>query len=738
MPDEANVPDWCEIGESRIAVDGRKVKKVMVNHAKEIPDIRGEDHYEAATSYSRRYWIDRIKEVPDVDYNAMCIDIESASDGEKLTRYSIKQAQIPILVIGVRMGDTVVQFCWNADTNLSIKTKRREVKCYRTEETMLTSFFNWIAKVRPDIIYGFNNLGYDIPYILYRANVLGIKPHKISPIGYAGVGKNGDCRIKGVALFDLMKGYLRLARRQYTRNTLNDVLERELGIAKYKGLDVRYLKKAWESDPYEVLEYNFIDVDHTFLLEQEMGIMATHVAFHQVFRCNLEDTLHSGGMVEDHMCSEMPQFIYPSSKNNIKYGTIKGAEPRAPKVGLHKNIVMVDLTSAYPFSMISCNMSPETIIRHPEDCSDEYLATCINVNGVYFKSHDEQLGAYVSYLMKMFAEKDKWSKVRSQCKYKSREWKLANWRREAYKVGINTVYGNTGYDKCKMYNVDIANSVTFVIRGVIYTCEHEVNKLGHDKIFGHTDSVGFVAQTSDLKELIAIGEAAKKHLNELFPMHLRRYNVPYERAQMYVDFEKIAWNGIFSGKTRYAVNLRWIDGKEIPEDDPYIEIKGFEAIRSDSSKLARRLQESLIKDILNGKTKREIDAKYSVEISKVRDKQYPLEEIGVPAEFKKEFSLYPKSYYRVTAAEWSNKYLNTSFGIGDKPFFIPISTNGEHENATTAAVDEDTVIPEWLTVDYKKMAKQTVAKLGFLYSAMGWDPISLSGQKSLFDFTSEE
>jgi len=708
------------------ATDGEIVKKVICKRAWDIPELRGKLHYEAKTQFADRYWIDRIKEVKPVKPIVANIDIEAASYGERLSSYIIETAPNPILVIGCEIDGTVYQLYWHRSIKQTeeIRIKNRVMIGYSTEQQMLQQFATLIHMHQVDVMAGFNSLYYDIPYLLKRYEVLGISANRMSPMGFAGITKSGKCVIKGVAKFDYLLGYKRLSRREYTRNRLADVLERELGITKYEGVDASQMAKAWEHNHLEVIQYNYEDVTKMVQLDKHMGILDAHITFHEVFRCNLEDTLHSGKMVMMHICSEIPELIYPSY--DIIKSEVKGAEPRPPKVGLHEYVLFEDLTSAYPMSMISANMSPETLVTGDPD------GDVINVGGTRFLLHQDAKGKYPMYIEKMFAKKEEWGKKRGEFKYKSVEWKKANWIREAYKVGINTVYGDCADPHSKLYNPAIANAVTYIVRGVAEFAAHEINKLGHERVFGHTDSVGFKTKFTNVNDLVRVGNEVELHLNSTFPQHLRQYNIPYEEAKMSIVFEKIARRGIFSGKTRYAISVVWIEGKVLEE--PYVEVKGFDAIRSDSSPLARRLQENMLKQILDGENRKQLEPYYVKELSKIENGEYPVTEVGVPATIKMNLVEYDPSNYRRKAIEWSNEHLKTTFGLGSKPFFIKAKVPSMYGDVSYIAVDDDTKLPAWVRIDWKEMKNITKRKLSYVYQCMGWDINALDGQKTLADY----
>lgn len=734
---EENLQDALDIEYNNyIGVDGVPLRKIICKESQDVSKLRGDIHYEASTPYTSRYWIDKVKEWEEEKPRICAIDIEAASVGNALTEVMIKEAPDAIIIIGIKLNDgKVIQFCWNKKFNIEVlKTKKRETRYYKTEKQMAYAFIKYLVMFMPEIIVGFNILGYDIPYILNRFKRIGVNASPISPLKSVGVNTHGQPYIKGVALFDLFLGYINIKRKKFIGNKLDDVLERELGIKKYSGVDASQLKQAWESNPEEVLEYNYHDVYKMMLLDKKLEILDTHIGFHNVYGCNLSDTLYPGKMLEHYMSRRL-DFIYPSTKKTK--GLLKGAEPKPPVKGIHENVLFVDLTSAYPFGMISANMSIETKVDVTNLIEDE-REKLIDINGTYFLQPETKKGEYVKIIEELFEQKSHWGGIRDSHPYKSLEWKNANAKRNAFKVGINTIYGLTGDVHSKFYDVEIANAVTAIARGVIKFTTAAIGNEGHKYIMGHTDSVGFqlVPKTSNIKRMVDAGNAICESLNKKFPMHLRQYNVQYEHARMNIDFERIAKIGIFSGKTRYAIKILWADGETIKpkKDNSDIEMKGWDAIRSDSSIISKELQKKMIEDVLNKKDRKDLEPFYIEELKKIKSGSYPLTKIGVPAEFKKKLSEYPSSYYRSVGAKWSNEKLDTSFGVGTKPFFIKASAPEMFGCPNYVAVDSNTKIPDWLVVDYNDAMEKTKKKLGYVYDCLGYDVNSLTGQRTLEDF----
>ena len=731
------------VGGRYVGIDDRPLRKITCKSADNVSKLRGTDHYDANIPYVQRYWIDKVAEVP-VENPVVCyIDIEVASDGKPINNAYIKKAPDPIIIFGLwdNVRKKLFQFCWRKDfIPRIIDTVKRSIQLFNTEKTMARAVVDYLAKLRPDILTGYNIDNYDAIYTITRFTKLQVGIQRLSKLKVVKINSHNEAIIKGMAIFDLYKGYIHLQHRRFDDNSLNAVLKRELKVSKFEGVNGAYMAKEWEEEWTKVIEYNYWDVQYMVDLDHHLDILNTHIEFHSVFGSNLYETYYASRTLEPYMMKRLEGCIFPSTKN-IKKQLI-GAAPKPPVKGLHDWIVFIDFTSAYPTAMMAGNMSFDTKLLEPVD-------GCINVDGTCFTQHDQKKGKYVEIIEELMERKKYWGDVASQYEYKSPEWKKAFNIRYAYKAGgLNAIYGLVGDSNSRFYDVDIANAVTFMIRGAADYTIHEVKReFGYKYIFGHTDSMGFQPGSRNLDELIDIGYEVINHMNGKYPLFMEQFGIKKEYAKLFVDFEKIARRGIFSGKTRYAIKLGWADGKKIKSvtDGSDIEIKGFDTIRSDASRLSRKLQKQLIIDILNKKPRKEIEPILMKELNKISNGEYHPLEIGVPSGMSKQLKDYQPGYPARVASEWSNNVLGTNFGKDTKPFRINIKVppgllNTKAPNGGTIydskymGIDAVTEIPDWVRIQWKEHMEQTKRKLSFVYECLAWDVNSLTGQKKLGDF----
>lgn len=223
----------------------------------------------------------------------------------------------------------------------------------------------------------------------------------------------------------------------------------------------------------------------------------------------------------------------------------------------------------------------------------------------------------------------------------------------------------------------------------------------------NTDSIFFEPFSKDLDNCLKEANEVKKLIEENLEKFLTQFGKneqPFkiEPAQIYSSFF------ILEKKKRYAGYVEW-DSKR-GKDIPYrYNIKGLEAKRSDLSFFGKKLQTQIIQKILQNEKKEEILKFLEEELNKFDT--LPLEQIGIPSAIGQPLREYKANSIQKTSAEYSNKYLGTSFDVGSKPKRIYIKEVPKGYPPTySLCVDANTKLPEGFEIDYPKMMEVTVKK----------------------------
>ena len=180
---------------------------------------------------------------------SLCFDIETHSpDG----RFPFGE-NYPVVAIGIvtSTGEREV-FLWDGESDRDV----------------LKNFAVFIQEYDPDIIYGYNLIGYDIPQILFRANFHGMRNYKKllnrdgSNYGWAQPKESKDlrCKVGGRIIFDV----LRYTRRDYALSGMPRGLK---AVSRHFGLEPIELdfgdKVLLDYSLSEIHDYVLSDVDST-------------------------------------------------------------------------------------------------------------------------------------------------------------------------------------------------------------------------------------------------------------------------------------------------------------------------------------------------------------------------------------------------------------------------------------------------------------------------------------------
>jgi len=247
---------------------------------------------------------------------------------------------------------------------------------------------------------------------------------------------------------------------------------------------------------------------------------------------------------------------------------------------------------------------------------------------------------------------------------------------------------------------------------------------GFTVAYGDTDSIFVELNAHDLEEAKKKAEGLVNKINSLIPEKLKEFG--YEGEQLISIKLECVYSKIFF----MTVKKRYCGMKE----DGKLDTKGLEIKRSDSSVFSKRLQENVIRSILNEQTSEEIKTMVEKELNCFNLEPY--EAVGVPSALTKKFEEYKTNSIQKKAAYFSNTYLKTRFEFGSKPLRIYVTMVSQPEevmeNVDVVAFDENTIIPAWLKMDSKKMLKKTVKpKIEELLKTLGIEWTSLNLKEEL-------
>jgi DNA polymerase I len=429
----------------------------------------------------------------------------------------------------------------------------------------IRGFSELLKRADPDVIVGFGSGGFDWPYLMERAKLVGI------PLE---VGRGGEAPHRSVYGHISITGRANLDLSNFL-DDLPEIKQRGLAsLAEFLGavgkgemvdLDEVELAREWgEAGGAERLRGHFskrVDailrcyeglIDFAIALSNITGLPLDQVAAAAVgFR--VDSLMMRGARALGELIprrEERPHVAY------------KGGMVLQPKPGLHEGVVVLDFKSMYPNLMLLHNISPDTYCPPGEDCGD-----CFEVPEVGHRFMRDRRGLFGVVISKLMEERERIKgELRALPKGDPSHRALAE-RERAVKVLLNACYGYSGWTGARWYSKEVAESAAALGRATIMRALEMARGLGLEPIYGDTDSIF-------LKEDPKIPEYIREVVRET------GVEIKIDKAYKRVLF--------MEAKKRYAGLLEGGD----------LDIVGLEAVRGDWSGVAKAMQEGMLRAIL--------------------------------------------------------------------------------------------------------------------------------------------
>ena len=488
-----------------------------------------------------------------------------------------------------------------------------EVLEHSVEKDLLKAWRDFLVRVDPDVIIGYNIANFDLPYLLKRAETLrcdgfplwsrlkGIrsaaKEDRFSS-KQMGNRESHSTNINGRLQLDL----LQLVQRdhQLRSYTLNSVCAHFLGEQKedvhhtmitelFNGtpesrrrLAVYCLKDAYL--PQRLLEKLMCLVNYTemarvtgvpfnFLLAKGQQIKFMSQMFRKAFQKKL-------------VIPNLPN----KSTSEDQYEGATVIEPIRDYYSVP--IATLDFASLYPSIIQAHNLCYTTLLTKAKVDKfglvkgEDYIVT---PNGDLFCTSKVRKGLLTEILEELLGAR---KRAKKDLAVETDPLKKAvlNGRQLALKISANSVYGITGATVGKLPCLEIASSTTAYGRQMIEKTKAEVeakytvaNGYDHDArvIYGDTDSVMVKFGTQELSKAMELGQDAAKAVSSKFIHPIK------------LEFEKVYFPYLLINKKRYA-GLYWTS----PEKYDKMDTKGIETVRRDNCRLVQTVIETVLRKIL--------------------------------------------------------------------------------------------------------------------------------------------
>ena len=578
-----------------------------------------------------------------------------------------------MLCITMKNFNTKETITWG--TREFVAPKDVEYRVFWTEQEMLQDFHSWWNQNTPDIITGWNNNLYDIPYICRRIErVLGEKWKKsLSPWNRVidreikMMGRtNIAYEITGVAILDYLDLYKKFTYTNQESYRLDHIAMVELGDKKLDHSEFENFKDFYTSDWQRFVEYNIHDVNLVDMLEDKMKLIELAVTMAYDAKVNLEDVYSQVRMWDTLIYNDLKgrNIVVPPRLTTKKDDKYAGAYVKEPIPGSYDWVVSFDLNSLYPHLIMQYNISPETLLdkRHSTVTVDKILEGEVEIDGEYAvcangaQYRKDKHGFLPQMMKKMYDSRVIFKKrmIKAKQQYEKtptvelmKEIARCNNIQMAKKISLNSAYGAIGNEHFRYYRLANAEAITLSGQVSIRWIENKMN-LYLNKLLS-TDSVDYVIASDTDSIYLNLGPLVNKFLShksgdkaavvglldkiceeKLEPFIERSYQelasyVSAYEQKMSMKRENIADRGIWTAKKRYILNV-W-DSEGVRYKEPKMKIMGLETARSSTPAYFRDKLYAAFKIII-GNTNDELITFINVVRTETRERPY--EEVAFP------------------------------------------------------------------------------------------------------------
>ena len=353
----------------------------------------------------------------------------------------------------------MISFSSNQGFQKVFSTKKSSsdfVETVPTEKELLKKFIETIKSLNPDIITGYNSDKFDFPYIKERANQLGISL-KLgvdgSKLKFITVPKKAAL-IKGRIHIDLY----RIVRKHLQLNihTLQSVYQKLFDDDKID-IPMDQIYTCWNDGGEKrekLFRYSLEDSIAITKIGERMlpiSIELARIVGQPLFEIVSRGT---GTQVKWYLIRKSHEFghILPNEPGIFERNVV-GGYVEEPVPGLHENIVYFDFRSLYPSIIIAKNISPETL------CKDGDEETCHIAPEFGYKFKKEPIGFIPAATSQILKDR---IRIKSMMKESTdpEEKQILNFRQEARKTLISTIYGLYNHPKYRWYCMEASEAIT--------------------------------------------------------------------------------------------------------------------------------------------------------------------------------------------------------------------------------------------------------------------------------------
>lgn len=368
------------------------------------------------------------------------------------------------------------------------------VETVTNEKELLIKYVDTIKSENPDIILGYNSDKFDFPYLKERAKEYGL-PLKLgvdgSQIKFISRPKKAAV-IKGRVHVDLY----RVVRRhlQLNSHTIQSVYLELLGEDKID-IPMDQIYTCWNSDGEQLdklFRYSLEDVIAVTKIGER--ILPMSIELSRIVGQPLSEIVRrgTGTQVKWYLIRKSHELghVLPNEFGIFERNVV-GGYVEDPIQGLHENIVYFDFRSLYPSIIIAKNISPDTLTEDGDE------KTCHIDPEFGYKFKKKPVGFIPLVTSQILNDR---IRIKSLMKESTDpvERQILNFRQEALKTLISTIYGLFNHPTYRWYCIEASEAITAWGREFLMETMEKAKEFGFEPVYADTD--GFYAIDTRSKE----------------------------------------------------------------------------------------------------------------------------------------------------------------------------------------------------------------------------------------------
>ena len=463
----------------------------------------------------------------------------------------------------------------------------------------LEAFLGLVRRLDPDLLCGWNIIGFDLPFLQARCDEL----EMAFPIGRGGgllrlaeTAGRWNAHVPGRVVVDGIPA-LKGSFFDYENFRLETVAQAVLGEGKaltFDGGDKQgEIDTLFREEKEKLAAYNLRDAELVNAIFDKTGLIDLMISRSLVSGLLLDRLGRSVAAFDHFFLPRLHRkgFVAPD-RDAVEVGdSLPGGLVLPSQPGLYEHVAILDFRSLYPSIIRTFKICPYAWLMSEKD-------PVRTPTGATFSATEHILPDYIEELMT----------VRTRARTEGHP-ELA----QAVKILMNSFYGVMGAPSCRFYNPVLPIGITATGQWVLRTARAHLEQQGYHVLYGDTDSLFVQLLAGDRTAPHAAGERLAGIVNAFLAEKLQRefhvvsaLDLEFQRycRHFYLPSARNvhpAHPDDLDGDSRHdGAAKRYAGLVEEPDGRTELLVTGLECVRSDWTPLAQRVQRELLTRVFRG------------------------------------------------------------------------------------------------------------------------------------------